>query len=205
MTWKQLTGVVSLAIFAMSTAPGIALAQHKCPSCRTATGPTCKDKDCGLCGLKQSPKFEKRYIRQFCKPTICPSSCFGHFKTQWTPWSVGCPNWSEGNIEYIGLNWGPPAHPSYVPPGTVPPVAIPEAKSSNGESETQKKPPEQPVTPKTPEKLPLPSVPLPKVDPPKVPDTGGRPGESLPPVPDIPINVPKPLPDPPPPVSPVKY
>lgn len=202
MTWKTWTGVALLAI---GLGPAVASAQHSCPTCRTATGPTCTDKECGLCGLKQNPLFEKRYIRQFCKPTIGPSSCFGHFKTQWTPWNVGCPNWSEGNVEYIGLSWGPPPHPSYVPGGTPSPAVIPDAKSSNGEAEAPKKPMAEPApTPKAPEKLPIPSAPLPKVDPPKLPDGGGRPGESLPPIPDLPVNVPKPLPEPPP-VSPVKY
>ncbi len=209
MTWKQLTGVATLAV-AACVWPSVVRAQHTCPTCRTATGPTCTDKDCGLCGLKQSPTFDKRYIRQFCRPTICPSSCFGHFKTQWTPWPVACPNWSVGNIEYTGLNWGPPPHPSYVPPGgarsdATRPSEIPLPRSSDGESDPAKKPmPEPPVAPKASEKAPLPASPIPKVDPPKLPDGGGRPGTSLPPVPELPVNVPTPLPEPPP-LSPVKY
>lgn len=54
---------------------------------------TCGGAKCGLCGLKQYPLSEKRYIRQFCGPTICPGGCFGHFKPQWTRWTDACPNW----------------------------------------------------------------------------------------------------------------
>lgn len=96
----------AFAAVALSAIPASAPAQaplavptftsETAPAAECAACPTHGRKDCGACGLRQYPRSEKHYIKQFCKPTISPGSCFGHFKPQITRWSDACPNWAAG-------------------------------------------------------------------------------------------------------------
>ena len=96
------TAVLACAAGAAAQTPG-------CATCGTKplagavpnTIPHCSKHD----GLTQYPLSEKRYIKQFCNPTICPNSCFGHFKTQWAAWPQACPSWPTDGV--AAANFGP--------------------------------------------------------------------------------------------------
>ena len=93
------TGVILAGIAAVfSSTTSVASAQD-CGSqgCgpRTCKKCGCPATGCGHFGLVIYPRCEYRYIKQFCSPTIAPGSCFGYFRTNWTPWQEACPNWCD--------------------------------------------------------------------------------------------------------------
>lgn len=182
---------------------------------------TCGKSNCGLCGMKMYPMLEKRYIKQFCKPTICDGSCFGYYKTQWTPWQAACPNWcGEADMAAAAqFNWGPPPkNTQTVSTGLDGPVsrpAIPVAPTTpatpatpadptkpSGTSPTLPAPRTVPGTgtdttpPLTPPKKPLRTTPTPSPTP--TPSEPAKPstdqGLTLPAVPVVPIFAPAPAP-----------
>lgn len=143
-------------------------------------------------GLTQYPLSEKRYIKQFCNPTICPNSCFGHFKTQWTAWPSACPGWPAEGVD--PANYGPnfARYEPAQPPTTGVAVPATAAPSASGQKATDVPatplvppskpldlPPSKPVTPAAPKVSPLdvPPVPMPTAPPggidlPKLPPAG---------------------------------
>lgn len=124
---------------------GHGCADGHCGTGNCATG-TCGRKSCGLCGLKQYPMSDKRYIRQFCGPTINPGSCFGHYKTQWTRWNDACPNWGGGDLYPTTVVHG--AVPQPAGPSPAPTTPIAPAPSSSDAS------PKPLPTPKSTDNLP---------------------------------------------------
>ena len=110
-------------------------------------------------GLTQYPLSEKRYIKQFCNPTICPNSCFGHFKTQWTAWPQACPSWPTDGV--APANYGP----NYTQ--TAPPVDTERAPAADAKPAESKPVDAKPADPK-PATAPKVEVPTP-MDPPSKP------------------------------------
>ena len=143
-----------------------------------AQGPAGKG-PCSTCGQRMYPVFDNRYIRQYCKPTINPGSCFGHYKTQWTPWGGACPNWGgDGAVVDASvqnpLDRIPANKPDMIPPiGSSPKEALPNPKpvpTPDPTAPPAKDPPKvQPTIP--------PVVPAPKI--------GTDPGIVLPPIPEL--------------------
>ena len=156
---------------------------HSCTTCQTGRS------DCGLCGLKQSPLLEKRYIRQFCRPTIAPDSCFGYHKTQWSAWTQACPNWGP-DLPHPGpymFQRNPNAAPAPQPtPNTTAPAPAPMTQPMN--------PMPQPMNPpasKEPAPLPKPpttGLPTPKEMKEPTPPTfpAPKPADPLPKPPTLP-------------------
>ena len=79
----------------------------------TASAQSCDGPKCGPGGLKPSPTFESRYIKQFCYPTIVPGSCYGHFPTKWTPWP--CQPWPQGEFVPPAATPAPKEMPGKLP------------------------------------------------------------------------------------------
>jgi hypothetical protein len=77
----------------------------------TASAQSCDGPKCGHGGLKPSPTFDSKYIKQFCYPTIVPGSCYGHFPTKWTPWP--CHPWPQG--EFVAPAPAPKEMPGKLP------------------------------------------------------------------------------------------
>ncbi len=209
--------------FGLWASAGTARAQS-CATCEGGgAGGAVREKTCGPCGLRQYPFSDKRYIRQFCHPTICPGSCFGYFKTQWTPWGQACPNWcgddSAGVVGY-GVPAGQPVLPPNLPPSYQPgPSSIPPSKAETpmppaGTTGGSPLPAPKEVKPATPpagspkepgkdtgkgqSQAPTPPAAEPQTIPVKAP------GLILPPVPDLPIGIPAQPPTQPQP-SPAKF
>ena len=199
-----------VAVGFMAVVAAFAAAQQPCPTCPThgTNRAACQGKDCGPGGLKIYPLSEKRYISQFCGPTICPGSCFGHFKTQWTRWNDACPNWCDTPTD--GHVSGPAPRTDAIPPaqpqlpmkahGNPLPAPAPAPKSADPlpletpktlpSPQPLKDPLELPKIPSaTPPKAPLDgktSAPLP----PTIPGLPTVPGLTLPPIPDLPASAP---------------
>jgi hypothetical protein len=129
-----------------------------CTTCGTSSGaggvantiPRCSRHN----GLTQYPLSEKRYIKQFCNPTIAPGSCFGYHKTQWTAWGDACPQWCNDPAV---------AAPSLLAPGQPQPAA-PGTPAAGGNGIYQ---------PKAPETAPAPAAATP------APTTDGPPSKPL--------------------------
>ncbi|OWK47521.1 hypothetical protein [Fimbriiglobus ruber] len=151
-------------------------AAQSCSTCGPRLGNSYRSaSNCNFFGLRLNPRFESRYIRQFCQPTICPSSCFGHFRTQWTRWPQACPNWQDADT--VGTDYTPPSPPQ---PATTP---LQEPRSLDQSTPPAAKPktdaPAAPATPPTvpditPPAKPLgaPQAPAPAAPPAiKIPDT----------------------------------
>ena len=179
--WTNATLGVAAVV---ACAGGVVAQTPGCAACngKTVAGavpntiPHCSKHD----GLTQYPLSEKRYIKQFCGPTICPNSCFGHFKTQWTAWPQACPGWPVEGVD--PANFGP-NFTRYAPPPAE--VAKPAAKADDAAPKVEipapaskplELPPSKPAAPKSP--LEVPPVPMPPTPAPggvKLPELpGGR-------------------------------
>ncbi len=180
------------ALLALGVTPLAASAQS-CPTC----GPRLSnsyaaytDVECDRHGIKQNPRFESQYIKQFCQPHISPSSCFGFFKTQVTPWGRACPNYAADGQAMPGC--AAPA-PAGVAGPVLAPVTLPAPNSAPvaGAKPAERPAPDPAPVPKVapPEDSPRPpSGPLvPPVNPPSKLDPLSR-GE-LPPLPEPEIPV----------------
>jgi hypothetical protein len=150
---------VALGAAAVVACANAAVAQH-CSSCaagaakRLSPGvpnaiPKCNRHD----GLTQYPLDEKRYIKQFCNPTICPSACFGHFKTQWTAWPQACPGWPQDGVD--PANFGP-NFTRYAQPAEAIQPADPKAEAA---AEPKVTPPADPKPAPLPPKAATPEAP----------------------------------------------
>jgi hypothetical protein len=154
--------------------------------------------DCGHYGLKQNPLSEMRYIKQFCRPTISPDSCFGHFRNNITPWTQACPNWPQDVVHPGPYMFQRPAATAPAPSDTPKELPKPPVKETSKEAmPTVKEPVSKDPMPTTlpspkemkpmlpvPDTLPKPpTIPTKPMDLPK-PPTGK--GEDLPKVPNIP-------------------
>lgn len=202
--WVGLTLSAGLWISAgVATAQVVGLGAPPAPTgncgpngCGTQACPGCGKKGpspCSTCGLRMYPFSDKRYIRQFCYPTINPGSCFGHYKTQWTPWGAACPGWGGGEA----LNYGPApvagssgilgAEPD---PTKVNPPVEPKPMTPMLPGPKPVTPEPKPVIPepKTPPVKPLPEAPAPK---PIVPEPKPVVPAPKPVVPADPLPVPK--------------
>jgi hypothetical protein len=106
-------------VMGLGTTAGTATAQS-CPTCAPSAS---------SCGSRLSPRA---WIQSWCapkQPTICPGSCFGYFRTQWTAWNQVCPNWGANCVEPPIGGLAQPV-PVALPPAPAPADAIPPATSS---------------------------------------------------------------------------
>lgn len=114
MMAKLRIGWVAVLVGVGATA-GTAPAQS-CPDCGTGCG--VRAKISSACA-RLSPRA---WVQSWCaqKPaTVCPGSCFGYFRTQWSPWNQACPNWGTNCAE-------PPVGAVAQPaPVALPPVVAP--------------------------------------------------------------------------------
>jgi hypothetical protein len=166
--------------FGLWAAAGAASAQQPYTTCGATEGGVCTgEAACGPLGMRMRPFGGRLCAPQYCAPTICPGSCFGYYRTQWTPWEQACPGWYTAPAVIA-----PPARP--VPNGTAPPPPAPKAPETAPEPKSPAPAPakepgkEPPAAPKSPSSS---SVPLPA-------PAGRAPGLVLPPVPDVPIGIP---------------
>jgi hypothetical protein len=131
---------------------------------------------CGPAGLRARLMPGVLQGHKYRPPVISPASCFGYFKTQWTPWEVACPNWYTDAAH----------HPVAV--GPVVPAPVPAINGALP-APTPAAPAPASVPPREMEKAPAPSkppggqtsVPLPP---------GAIPGLGLPPIPELQIGLP---------------
>ncbi len=152
-----------VAALACLLAPTAAFAQE-CDTCGPRVGNSYSgghDRNCN----RIYPRFESRYIRQFCGPHLSPDACFGYFKTQVTPWGQACPS------------YGGHTPPDAAAPGTPQAAVTPAAPASI--------PPAAPLAAPRPADAPVPTVPAP--DAPK-PPTAPLPKLAIP-------NAPRPMPE----------
>lgn len=165
---------VGLAVgLGLWAAAGTGVAQQSCATCPpagAAYGPRLPRPARGV-----HPMLQKRHDSKYCYPTICPGSCFGHFKTNWTAWEQACPNWCAEPAVVAG------------PVVVTPPVTTAPAPAEPA-------PAPKALPPTTPDKEPmkessqLPPVTVPKpVTPVSVPTTADP---TLPPVPELKIGLP---------------
>ena len=139
------------------------------------------------CAVNSFPLSDWAYIRRYCRPTIIPGTCYGHFQTTWRKWEDHCPQQAAG-----GVGCDPFAGGAVYPAPAMPVFQVPPAYSAP--SQPLPAPTRQPTTePKKPEVAPKP-MPVPKPDTddaPKKPkttdDTGGLP---MPELPEIPLALP---------------
>lgn len=164
--------------FGLWAATGAASAQQPCATCGAAEGGVCAgEAGCGPLGRR--PFGGRLCAPRYCAPTVCPGSCFGYFKTQWTPWEQACPGWYTSPAVTA-----PPARP--VPNGTVPPPPAPKAPETAPEPKSP-----APAPAKEPGKEPSAAPKSPSSSSGPLPAPAGRaPGLVLPPVPDVPIGIP---------------
>lgn len=129
-------------------------ASAQCTTCGTTHA---KSDDCGHGGLKQYPRFDSKYIKKFCAPTICPGSCNGYFQTKWTPWAYACPQWTPGGMppDPAMVNWYPP---TYGPQAGPTPAAIPHANTVPPQG-SEPVPAPRPTVDKEPALVPMPTIP----------------------------------------------
>lgn len=159
-------------------AAGTAAAQQPCATCPpdgSAHGPRLPRP-----ARDVHPLMQKRHDSKYCYPMVCPGSCFGYFRTNWTAWEQACPHWCAELVVIAGQVVTPPVTVAPVP--AVEPVPAPKEL-----------PPAPPAKEKEPakESSQLPPVFVPKpipVAPVSVPTDTAYP--SLPPVPDLPIGLP---------------
>jgi hypothetical protein len=125
ITKRRIGWLAVLAAIGASAGP---VAAQSCPDCGTGCG--VRAKVSSACA-RLSPRA---WIQSWCAPkpaTICPGSCFGYFRTQWTAANQACPNWGTNCAEPpIGAVAQPvpvaPPPPALAP---VPANAIPPASS----------------------------------------------------------------------------
>jgi hypothetical protein len=119
MMTKLRIGWLAVAVGATAgTAPA-----QSCPDCGTGLG--VRAKISSACA-RLSPRA---WVQSWCAPkpaTVCPGSCFGYFRTQWSPWNQACPNWGTACAEPpIGAMAQPV--PVALPVAPAPANAIPPA------------------------------------------------------------------------------
>jgi hypothetical protein len=186
MMTKLRIGWLAVAVSVGATA-GAAPAQS-CPDCGTRCGVRAK---ISSAWARRSPRA---WIQSWCtqKPAnVCPGSCFGYFRTQWTPWNQACPNWGTTCAE-------PPigamaqTAPVALPPVPAPVSAIPPAGSNSAPAQAPSAVTPartSPVKPAAPEQAPAPQpapenktfAPIPVLPPQPI-----NPGLPLAPTPDLP-------------------
>ena len=175
-----------------------------------ACGPNCNQ---GWLRTKVQACADKRAT--ICEPRICPQSCFGYFRTQWTPWAALCPEGPAGCAPVMaGQMVTHPAAPPMTHPAVpmvthpAPPAPLPSTTPPTNTAPPPKRVPQSssvmpprsvPISIPASQPVPLPDVPKVSVNPPArttapaAPSSGPLPpaklqdrGSVLPPVPVVP-------------------
>lgn len=124
------------------------------------------------CAVNSYPLSDWAYIRRYCRPTILPGTCYGHFQTKWRRWEDHCPQ-QGGAVGCDPFAVGGAVYPTPAYPTAAPVLQAPPAYT----------PPSQPLPAPTPQPLPMP-VPAPMPMTPKTSaDLGGLPAPELPAIP----------------------
>jgi len=83
------------------------------------------------CAVNSFPLSDWAYIRRYCRPTIIPGTCYGHFQTKWRKWEDHCPQQggAVGCDPYaVGGAYPPPAYSTTTPVFQTPPAYYPPSQ-----------------------------------------------------------------------------